>query len=169
MKKYLLFFFVLVLVSNVALGQTADQLLVKAKSEAKAEGKNILLIFHASWCGWCKKFEKGLDSSLVKPFFDDNYVRVHITVKESAQNKDLETVGGDKYLKQFGGADSGLPYWVILNDEGELIASSVVEGGNLGCPASEEEVDAFIGVLKKTTKNASVNERLIKEVFVIKK
>lgn len=48
MKKYLLFFFVLVLVSNVALGQTADQLLVKAKSEAKAEGKNILLIFHAS-------------------------------------------------------------------------------------------------------------------------
>lgn len=58
-----------------------------------------------------------MDSTLVNPFFDANYVRIHFTVKESEKNKHLETISGESYLKEFGGEKSGLPFWVILDEE----------------------------------------------------
>ncbi|MGK6342766.1 thioredoxin family protein [Chryseobacterium sp. DT-3] len=43
--------------------EKADIELNKALTEAKAQKKNVLLVFHASWCGWCKLMEKKYEPS----------------------------------------------------------------------------------------------------------
>ncbi|GGE91692.1 Thioredoxin-like [Chishuiella changwenlii] len=168
MKK-LLIFGLLIAFSGFLNAQTATEILTKAQKEAKAENKNVFLIFHASWCGWCKKMEKNMDDPSVKTFFDSNYVKTFITVQERAAKKNLETPGGDAVNEKLGGKDQGLPFWVILDANGKVLEDSRVNGQNIGGPASEEEVNNLIAKLKTTSKNDKINEEKIKEVFILKK
>ena len=39
--------------AGIVNAQTATEILTKAQNQAKVENKNVFLIFHASWCGWC--------------------------------------------------------------------------------------------------------------------
>lgn len=131
---------------------TADEVLQPAYAKAAAENKNVLLIFHASWCGWCRKMDAALQDAAVKPLIDKSYETVHLTVYESPNKKHLENKGALTFLTRYGGNDKGLPYWYILNKEGKVLSSSEDESGqNSGCPATEKEVAHFIRVLKKTS------------------
>ncbi|HTG54955.1 MAG TPA: thioredoxin family protein, partial [Niabella sp.] len=58
----------------------ADSILSRALSKAKAEKKNVFVIFHASWCGWCRKMDAAMNDAACKPFFDANYVVEHLTI-----------------------------------------------------------------------------------------
>ncbi|AJR04262.1 thioredoxin family protein [Siansivirga zeaxanthinifaciens] len=149
--------------------ESAETILKNASEVAKKEDKNIFVMFHASWCGWCKKMDKGMNDDACKAFFDANYVITHLTVKESPNNKHLENPGAEDLLIKYKGEKSGIPFWLIFNVEGELLADSFDDKGqNLGCPASKEEVEAFIKKLKNTS---SLNERalsIIAEVFTMK-
>jgi thiol-disulfide isomerase/thioredoxin len=61
---------------------------------AKTSNKNMLVVFGADWCGWCKKLEVTLkDSSVVA--VTDNYINVHVDVdKEKDVTKKLRLSGG---------------------------------------------------------------------------
>lgn len=168
MKSKLLIFSFLLAV-GFANAQTATEILAKAQNQAKIENKNVFVIFHASWCGWCKKMEKNMDDPKVKSYFDSNYVKTFITVQERAEKKNLETPGGDLVNEKFGGKNQGLPFWVILDANGNVLEDSKVNGENIGGPASEDEVANLISKLEKTTKNEKVNSENIKEVFILKK
>lgn len=168
MKSKLLIFSFLLAV-GFANAQTATEILAKAQNQAKIENKNVFVIFHASWCGWCKKMEKNMDDPKVKSYFDSNYVKTFITVQERAEKKNLETPGGDLINEKFGGKNQGLPFWVILDANGNVLEDSKVNGENIGGPASEDEVVNLISKLEKTTKNEKVNSENIKEVFILKK
>ena len=168
MKSKLLIFSFLLAV-GFANAQTATEILAKAQNQAKIENKNVFVIFHASWCGWCKKMEKNMDDPKVKSYFDSNYVKTFITVQERAEKKNLETPGGDLINEKFGGKNQGLPFWVILDANGNVLEDSKVNGENIGGPASEDEVANLISKLEKTTKNEKVNSENIKEVFILKK
>ena len=148
--------------------QTANQILGKACQQANLETKNVLLIFHASWCGWCRRMEENMENPLVKDYFDQNFVKVFLTVQETPKNKNLETPGGEEVLDWFGGKKQGLPYWLILNSDGEILADSKVNGENLGCPADEKEVAAMISKFENHSPNQPLNPNEIKEVFVMK-
>jgi thioredoxin-related protein len=37
--------------------QSADEILKTTFEQAKLENKNVIIMFHASWCGWCKKMD----------------------------------------------------------------------------------------------------------------
>ncbi len=74
--------------------EKADVVLNKALTQAKAENKNVLLVFHASWCGWCKLMEKNMNLSATKPLFDKNYITVYVDVQERGEKKSLENPGG---------------------------------------------------------------------------
>ena len=159
----------MILFAGIVNAQTATEILAKAQNQAKIENKNIFLIFHASWCGWCKKMEKNMDDPIVKSYFDSNYVKTFITVQERAEKKNLETPGGAEINEKLGGKDQGLPFWVILDANGKVLEDSRVNGENIGGPASEAEVGNLIAKLETTSKNDKVDPEKIKEVFILKK
>lgn len=140
--------------------EKASQIFNKAVELAKKENKKVFIMFHASWCGWCKKMDASMNTSSIKAFFTDNYVIEHLVVKESKKNKNLENPGALAMLKDHGGSESGIPYWLIFDSYGNLMADSKMvkndlvlngKGSNIGCPGTEDEVNSFIYKLKETS------------------
>jgi thioredoxin-related protein len=148
----------------------ASTVLDKAYAEAKAGNKKVFVMFHASWCSWCKKMDAKMSSPQLKNLFDSNYVIAHLTVQESPKNKSLENPGAAELLKRFGGENSGIPFFVILDSKGKLLEDSLdAAGQNLGCPATPEEVGEFKRILKNTSKLSDKELNLIAGSFTIKK
>lgn len=152
----------------------AQEILANAYEQAKMENKNIILIFHASWCGWCKKMDNSMQDEKCKKYFDNNYVTVHLTVDESKENKNLENPGAAEIRLKYNGGMAGLPFWVVLDKEGKLLGdcfirkdgvSTNIAGENIGCPANDEEVAAFIKVLKQTSSLSDAELNVIANRF----
>ncbi len=162
MKSYLLFLMGGLILSADNIAQppaSADEILEQAYVVAGNERKNVFVIFHASWCGWCRKMDTAMNDLSVKKFFTDNYVIRHLVVYESKGKENLENPGALNLLKKYRGEDLGIPYWFIFDKEGKLLADSKLReqggaleaGDNTGCPATEKEVAYFINVLRKTS------------------
>ncbi|MFS4431793.1 thioredoxin family protein [Chryseobacterium sp. S90] len=149
--------------------EKADVVLNTAFKEAKAGKKNVLLIFHASWCKWCKMMEKNMDLPEAKPIFDKRFVTAYVDVQERGEKKSLENPGGQELMNKYKGENAGLPFWLILNPKGEVLADSFdAKGENLGSPATPEEVTAFIAKLGKASKLNNEESQTIEKVFVKK-
>jgi thiol-disulfide isomerase/thioredoxin len=154
--------------------ETADAVMKAAYTQAGKEGKNVFLLFHASWCGWCHKMDTAMNDPKVAAFFRDNYVIKHLTVYESPNKKALESPGAVDLLAQYNGTDQGIPYWIVLDKNGTWLADSQIrpegvnfstKGENTGCPANEKEVQHFIAVLRKTSKLKEEQLKRISERF----
>ncbi|MEJ2881172.1 thioredoxin family protein [Pedobacter sp. GR22-6] len=176
--KTLLSLAALLLIINTAFGQTsplpANEVLNNALKKAKAEKKSVLLVFHASWCGWCRKMDASLNDPAVKPYFDKNYIIADIVVYESKGKENLENPGAADLLKKYNNADQGLPTWLVFDAKGSLIADSqmrpegvaqTAKGENVGCPAKKEEVAYFVSTLKKSSKLTEKELGAITTVF----
>jgi len=149
--------------------EKADVVVNKAITEAKAGKKNVLLIFHASWCKWCKMMEKNMDLPETKPIFDKRFVTAYIDVQERGDKKSLENPGGQELMNKYNGENAGLPFWLILNPKGEVLADSFdAKGENLGSPATPEEVATFIAKIEKSSKLNKEEAQTIEKVFVKK-
>lgn len=145
---------------------TADEVLQTAYKQAAKEKKTVLLIFHASWCGWCRKMDQSLNDAAVKPLIDKYYVVTHLTVYETNDKKKDENPGALEFITKKGGADKGLPYWLFLDAKGNTLGNSELPpNGNVGCPAAEAEVNYFIELLKKTSKLTDDELKIIAERF----
>jgi thiol-disulfide isomerase/thioredoxin len=169
---------VFILMCSVVLSQTqpdsARVLLNKAYKQAAKEKKNVFVIFHASWCGWCKKLDASINDPSCKDYFDKSFIFVHLTVLESNDKKNLENPGATEMFNKYSGGKSGIPFFLIFNKKGALLADSKIRpagdgldkpGQNMGCPAAEEEVAAFTEVLKKTSKITDSQAAAIKKRF----
>lgn len=132
---------------------SAETLLSAARQQAAKENKKVFVIFHASWCGWCRKMDSSLADPSVKPYFDKNYVTVHLTIMESDDKKGLENPGAQEiYMSRGGGEHTGIPFWMVYDKDGNIIADSQMSPGvNTGCPATPEEVHYFLAVLRRTS------------------
>ena len=152
---------------------TADAILKEAYQQAAKENKNVFVMFHASWCGWCHKMDTSMNDPVCKDFFTKNYVIRHLVVDESKDKKALENAGANELKIKYHGDGQGIPFWLIFDKEGNLLADSkerkegekADEGENVGCPASEKEVNYFIAVLKKTSKITPAQLDIIKTRF----
>lgn len=140
---------------------SVDQVMQDAMQQAAKEKKNILIIFHASWCGWCRKMDSSIDDENCRKYFDENYVIRHLVVDESRDKKNLENPGADEFRVKYNGDNQGIPFWLIFDKNGNLLADSQMRpagssldarGVNVGCPASEKEVAEFTDILKKTSR-----------------
>ena len=96
------------------------------------------------------------------------------SIKESKDNKHLENPGAFDLLKKHGGESSGIPFWLIFNAKGDLLADSKMrpdgagmdeQGQNIGCPATDEEVAAFLEKLRATSSLNSNKLDIIAERF----
>ena len=153
---------------------SADHILKEAYQQAAKEQKNVLIIFHASWCGWCHKMDSSINDKSCKKFFDDNYVIRHLVVDESRDKKNLENPGADQLRTKYHGDDEGIPFWLVFDKDGNLLADSQIrpdgtslnaKGENVGCPAAEKEVAHFIEVLKKTSHIKADEQAAIQKRF----
>jgi len=167
MKKLLLFSFTLLCCFIMTAAQqpisqqqkpSAQKVLEDARLIATKENKNVFVIFHASWCGWCHKMDTAMNDPAIKKFFFDNYVVRHLVVMESKNKKNLENPGALEIMQKYSGENSGIPFWFITDKKGKFLMDSRQQtadgkpGDNVGCPASEKEVEHFIKVLKQTSK-----------------
>ena len=169
----LLFAFTTIAWAQSAVPST-ETLLKQAYAQAKKENKNVMVIFHASWCGWCKKMEASMNEPNLKKFFDDNYVVAELVVKESKGKEHLENAGSLALMNKYKGDKAGLPYWFVTDASGKELADSQARpegagldtyGDNVGCPASEKEVAYFAKVLKATSRLKDKEIALISERF----
>lgn len=170
MKKLIILLFILSVIQpnqvraqNRNLPPSATEIVNSGIKKANASGKNLMVIFHASWCGWCHKMDTALNDPDVKALFGQNFVIKHLVVDESKENQHLENPGADSLLKQYAPNGSGIPFWVIYDGQGKLLSTSFMPNGkNSGCPASKAEVDFFDAVLRKTSK---MNEAELRKVY----
>ena len=176
MKKIFLSLTVLIAFALPVLAQTArssDDILKEAYQKAAKENKYVFVIFHASWCGWCHKMDASMNDATCKKFFDDNYVVAHLTVSESKGKENLENPGAEEFKTKYNGKDQGLPFWLLFDKNGNLVSDSKIRqtgdgpeaGENIGCPAAENEVQFFIGLLKKTSKLTDPQLEIIRKRF----
>lgn len=137
----------------------AKTVLTNATRKAATENKSVMVIFHASWCGWCKRLDKWMETPEAKAFFDKEFVVAHLDVLEQPDKKNLENEGGEEYMKKWKGEKAGLPFTVILDDKGEMLvnSNSKKEGteGNIGCPWAPEEQDWFFAMVAKARPGVS--------------
>ena len=156
------------IMSQSAISQeSADVILKEAQVTAKKEGKHIFIMFHASWCSWCKKMDNNMMADKTKALFEAEYVIKHLTVQESKKNKNLENPGAQELLVKYKGENSGIPFWLIFDADGNLITDSLDnKGNNIGCPATPEEVKQFTTKLKESSNLSDTDLKVIYDQFV---
>ena len=140
--------------------KSVSVLMKKALQQAKEQNKNIFVLFSASWCTWCKQMDSKMKNSSIKQLFSDHYIIEHFTVLEQKSKKHLVNPGAEELLIKYGGQNQGIPFYLIFDNEGSLIADSRMvknkevlkgEGSNIGCPGTSYEIDAFAYKLKETS------------------
>lgn len=149
--------------------EKAEVVLKNAFNEAKSKNKNVLLVFHASWCKWCHVMEKNMSLPETKPIFEKKFVTAYVDVQEMGEKKKLENPGGEELMAKYKGKDAGLPFWLVLNPKGEVLADSFNDKNeNLGCPSTAEEVNLFAAKLKKSSKMSDGELQVIRKAFTSK-
>jgi thiol-disulfide isomerase/thioredoxin len=176
-SKVLLLLFSLI-ATGVSLAQetpeSSAKILQASLSKAAKEKKNVMVVFHASWCGWCKKFDASVNDPTCKEFFDKSFIITHLTILENGDKKKLENPGALELFENNGGKGGGIPYFLIFDQTGKIVADSRMRYAkdgpngklsNMGCPAQDEEVAAFIQTLKKTSKITDKEATAVSERF----
>ena len=139
----------------------ASAIVSAALKTATADRKVVLIEFGASWCTWCRRFDAFVHAPEVASIVAANYIVVNLVVQERDDKKPLENPGGQDLMDTWGGAKSGLPFYVFLDATGKKMANSnaMPDGGNIGFPGTAKEVAAFLGLVDKTAPRVSKGER----------
>ncbi|HWZ04555.1 MAG TPA: thioredoxin family protein [Mucilaginibacter sp.] len=174
-------FVLIMLINSVALAQPApppvETVLSDAYAQAAKENKKVILIFHASWCGWCRRMEALINDPSCKKIFDDNYVIARLDVLERKGNENLENPGSLDVLKKYKADQLGLPFWLVLDANGNILASSLMKPDNsteakaednVGCPSNDKEVAYFTKLLKSTSNLSDEDLTVIYKTFLLK-
>ncbi|MDB5353196.1 MAG: thioredoxin domain protein [Planctomycetota bacterium] len=132
---------------KVSAAKVVEAALVRASSE----DKRIFLHFGAPWCGWCHKLDGFLAREDVAKILGKDFVDVKIDVDRMIGGKDVEA----QYRKNVQG---GIPWFAFLDAKGEEIANANGPKGNIGYPATAEEIAHFVSMLKKAARKMDAGD-----------
>lgn len=179
LKKIIVAAFISLITSTSIFAQETPNATIiqqQAITKAKKENKQVFLMFHASWCSWCHRLDSLLTKTPLSKTIDKHFVLAHVTILEhkGIHEKDNNPGGMELFQQYGGGANSGIPYWVVLDNNGKFLANSRLKGAgedltgnngdNTGCPGEPQEFEYFVNVLKKT---ANFSPKEIEEVKAI--
>ena len=94
----------------------------QALAKAKADNKQVMIVFGANWCGDCKMLDGEFKKPALKALLDANYVVVKVDVNRFNKNLDVVKPYGDVIKK-------GIPSIVIATPENQLVYAT--NGGEL--------------------------------------
>ncbi|MEO7253272.1 MAG: thioredoxin family protein [Casimicrobium sp.] len=100
----------------------AQAQVTKALTQARAEKKQLMIVFGANWCGDCKMLDGELKKPAMKALLDANYVVVKVDVNRFNKNLDVVIPYGDVIKK-------GIPSIVIASPANQLVYAT--NGGEL--------------------------------------
>ncbi len=151
---------------------TAPAVLKAAGAKAAREDKKVLVLFKASWCRWCRKFDALLADPELRLAWERSYVVARINVRERGELKNLENPGWEAVMKQLRARDDvDVPYMAILDSGGTKLADSLRLGdgpipSNAGYPSLPQEIAAFVATIERTARFTPVELRVLKTRFV---
>lgn len=140
------------LTENQAKYLDANDLLKESIGEAEKTGKSVFLRFSAPWCGWCKRMTKWMEQKEVEAILAKDFIFLKIDQER--------TINGMEIKKNFPASEkSGIPWFTVLDNNGkEIVNSSLLDGKNMGFPASNEEISTFSTFLLKSRKNMTESD-----------
>ena len=94
----------------------------QALAKAKANNKQVMIVFGANWCGDCKMLDGEFRKPALKTMLDANYVVVKVDVNRFNKNLDVVKAYGDVIKK-------GIPSIVIATPANQLVYAT--NGGEL--------------------------------------
>ncbi len=159
----------------VSFGQSvpsAETVMKEAQAIAAKEKKAVWVIFHASWCGWCKRLDVFIEDPANKKILEKYFVIRHLTVMESEDKKGLENTGGDVLMNELKGQQAGLPFFAFVGADGKMIENSKRKakaddpGQNVGHPVAPEEIAWFMEMLTKGAPKMTKAERAALETWL---
>jgi hypothetical protein len=127
----------------------AHELLQKAYEQAEREGKQIFLQETATWCGPCQMLSRLL---LQNRQWEKDYVWVKMDHRWTGAMEIMKELRGD--------AEGGIPWMVILDSQGNKLATSNIpeSGANIGFPSEPEAQVHFANMLKATRQRMTDKE-----------
>lgn len=169
MRKVATLLLLLAVAASAFCADTTESILKKASAQAKEQNKNVLVMFHASWCGWCHRLDDFLDKTDAGKLVKDSFVIVHITVMENDDHKADENPGGMDLLAKLGGDKGGIPFSAVISPAGKTLITSNSDPkkpSNIGFPVEDFEIAHFIKMLKTGTKLSEAQLNTVKSALV---
>ena len=119
----------------------AEDALAAALRQAREQDKRVLLHVGTPYCGWCKVLSAFLTEH--EAVLSKDFVDLKIDTKRMLQ--------GEEVAARFQPPDSsGVPWMVILDGSGKVLATSIGPKGNVGYPVLPAEIDHFMSMLADT-------------------
>ena len=94
----------------------------QALARAKADNKQLMIVFGANWCGDCKMLDGEFKKPALKTLLDAHYVVVKVDVNRFNKNLDVVKSYGDVIKK-------GIPSIVVATAANQLVYAT--NGGEL--------------------------------------
>jgi thiol-disulfide isomerase/thioredoxin len=129
------------LTANQAVPLKADEELSAALSTAGKSGRRVFLHYGAPWCGWCIKLENWLARPEIAAIFSKDCVDLKIDIDRMEGGKNVQA----RYRKSDNG---GIPWMAMLDPQGNALITSDGPKGNIGYPATNDEIAHFVTMLK---------------------
>lgn len=123
----------------------AEKLLADTLARAEKEEKLLFVHLGAPWCGWCRKLDEFLARKEIAEIIGRDFIDLKIDVDRMKNAK-----GVVEQLRK--SKDGGIPWFVFLDPHGLALATSDGPDGNVGFPATPEEISHFVSMLKKTVR-----------------
>jgi hypothetical protein len=127
----------------------AEAALTEADAHATADNKRLLLIFHASWCVYCRLFDMMLQDKDAGPIMARHFDVLHMRAQERKPEMQAQQLAGaDDIYHRYAPEGTGLPYMVVLGEGAKKVSDSMISGENFGFPVEPQELDAFDAMIK---------------------
>ena len=129
----------------------AEKLYKQTLEQAAKDKKLVFVHLGAPWCPWCHKLDDFLARKDIAEIIGRDFINVKIDVDRMTNGKDVA-----RKLRKNEKVD--IPWFVFLDADGKALADSDGPKGNIGYPSAPEEIEHFVGMLKKTAKRITAEQ-----------